>query len=72
MKTVEILRNHQEIREKYQARFRYLMVDEYQDTNRAQYVLVKNIGGTTSQFVCCRRRRPMRLCLARSGHPQHP
>lgn len=44
MKTVEILRDRADIREKYQDRFRYLMVDEYQDTNRAQYVLVKTLA----------------------------
>lgn len=44
VRTVEILRQHADIREKYQNRFRYLMVDEYQDTNRAQYVLTKTLA----------------------------
>src|SRR6185437_10993007 len=44
MKAVEILRDHAAIREKYQERFRYLLVDEYQDTNRAQYVLTKTLA----------------------------
>lgn len=35
-----LLANRPDILEKYQDRFRYLMVDEYQDTNRAQYLLV--------------------------------
>jgi len=39
-KTVEILKNFPDVLEKYQDIFRYIMVDEYQDTNRAQYVLV--------------------------------
>jgi len=39
-KTVEIFQKFPEILEKYQNIFRYLMVDEYQDTNHAQYVLV--------------------------------
>jgi len=39
-KTVEILRKFPETLEKYQNIFRYIMVDEYQDTNRVQYVLV--------------------------------
>jgi DNA helicase-2/ATP-dependent DNA helicase PcrA len=38
--TYKLLRDRPEILEKYQDRFRYLMVDEYQDTNRAQYLLV--------------------------------
>ncbi len=39
-KTVFLFRNHPEILEKYQDRFRYIMVDEYQDTNTSQYELV--------------------------------
>ncbi|NPV26156.1 MAG: DNA helicase PcrA [Firmicutes bacterium] len=41
MTTVELLRQHPHIRGYYQTKFRYIMVDEYQDTNHAQYVLVK-------------------------------
>ena len=40
-KTVELFENHQAIREKWQRQFRYIMIDEYQDTNAAQYKLVK-------------------------------
>ncbi len=46
MKSVEILRDKEEIRTRYQQRFQYIMVDEYQDTNRAQYVLVKTLSAT--------------------------
>ncbi|NOX61774.1 MAG: UvrD-helicase domain-containing protein [Chloroflexi bacterium] len=45
LKTVFMLREHEEIREKYQRRFQYVLVDEFQDTNMAQYELVKLIGG---------------------------
>src|SRR4029077_3623121 len=38
MKSVELLRDKPEVRDKLQDRFRYILVDEYQDTNRAQYV----------------------------------
>ena len=38
--TVRLLRQDSEVLEYYQNRFRYIMVDEYQDTNHAQYVLV--------------------------------
>jgi len=41
MKTVEILENNPSILEKYQRRFKYILIDEYQDTNHAQYKLVK-------------------------------
>lgn len=40
MKTVELFENHKEVLEYYQDRFRYIMVDEYQDTNTAQFKLV--------------------------------
>ncbi|MDD5490013.1 MAG: 3'-5' exonuclease, partial [Candidatus Moranbacteria bacterium] len=39
-KTVELLQKFPDVLEKYQNIFRYILVDEYQDTNRAQYVLV--------------------------------
>ena len=45
MKTVEALRDIPAIREKYQKRFQFVMVDEYQDTNHAQYLLMKYITG---------------------------
>ena len=41
MKTVELLQNDAEVREYYQSKFRYVLVDEYQDTNYAQFVLTK-------------------------------
>lgn len=41
MKTVKLFRETPEILANYQDRFRYILVDEYQDTNRAQYHLVK-------------------------------
>ena len=41
MLTVQLFRDNPEVLERYQERFRYILVDEYQDTNMAQYVLVK-------------------------------
>lgn len=40
-KTVVMLENNQQVREKWQNQFRYIMIDEYQDTNAAQYKLIK-------------------------------
>ncbi|MBS4762052.1 DNA helicase PcrA [Carnobacteriaceae bacterium zg-ZUI252] len=40
MKTVELFRNHPEVLADYQQKFQYIHVDEYQDTNKAQYELV--------------------------------
>ena len=51
MKTVESLRDVPDLREKYQKRFQYLMVDEYQDTNHAQYLLMKYIAGESKTFA---------------------
>ena len=42
---VQILAGNAAEREKYQRRFKYILVDEYQDTNRAQYQLVKLLAG---------------------------
>ena len=44
-KTVEVLQRHPEARAKYRSRFRHILVDEYQDTNHAQYVLIKELVG---------------------------
>lgn len=41
---VTILANKEEVREKYARRFRYVMIDEYQDTNHAQYILSKYLS----------------------------
>ena len=41
-----LFRDHPDILEKWQNRIRYLLVDEYQDTNHAQYQLVKLLAGT--------------------------
>ena len=38
---VRLLQEHEDVREKYQNRFQYILVDEYQDTNHAQYTLTK-------------------------------
>ena len=48
--TVDLLRNNPPVAEYYRRRFRHVMVDEYQDTNHAQYVLVRTIvGGGASE-----------------------
>ena len=45
MLTVTILAEFPEVREKYQQRFSYIMIDEYQDTNRTQYLLTRYLAG---------------------------
>ncbi|MBI4052249.1 MAG: UvrD-helicase domain-containing protein, partial [Elusimicrobia bacterium] len=44
MRCVELLRDHEDIREYYQEYFMHVLVDEYQDTNHAQYVLTKTLA----------------------------
>ncbi|MCL2378227.1 MAG: UvrD-helicase domain-containing protein [Defluviitaleaceae bacterium] len=46
MQTVNLLTNHENVRNKYQNRFRYVLIDEYQDTNHAQYRLVNLLVGS--------------------------
>ena len=41
LKPIELFQHHKKILDKYQDRFRFILVDEYQDTNRAQYFLIK-------------------------------
>src|SRR5690606_28778291 len=50
--TVRLFREHPDVLEEYQECFRYVLIDEYQDTNRAQYVLVS--------MICARHRN---LCV---------
>ena len=45
MLSVKILAECPDVREKYQQRFSYIMIDEYQDTNRAQYLLTRYLAG---------------------------
>lgn len=43
-RTLELFDKNPQILEKYQDKFRYIMVDEYQDTNQAQYILTKKLS----------------------------
>ena len=51
MRTVELLADNPLIAEHYHRRFRHILVDEYQDTNHAQYVLVRALVGDGSDGV---------------------
>jgi len=52
LKSVELLRDHADVRAYYEDLFLHLLVDEYQDTNRAQYVLTKTLAAK-HRNVCC-------------------
>ncbi|MFC4853347.1 DNA helicase PcrA [Actinophytocola glycyrrhizae] len=58
MRTVELLQNFPAVAEYYRRRFRHVLVDEYQDTNHAQYTLVRELVGTESDGV-----EPGELCV---------
>ena len=50
----------------------YLLIDEYQDTNRSQYELMRLLTGGAPERLRGGRRGPVHLRLARRRHPQHP
>ena len=49
MQTVQLLQAFPAVAEHYRRRFRHVLVDEYQDTNHAQYMLVKELVGGTAE-----------------------
>jgi DNA helicase-2/ATP-dependent DNA helicase PcrA len=51
LEAVRLLKSSSEVRERYQRRYQYVLVDEYQDTNRPQYELMKLLAGE-HQNVC--------------------
>ncbi|WP_020668331.1 DNA helicase PcrA [Amycolatopsis nigrescens] len=60
MRTVELLQAFPDVAEHYRRRFRHVLVDEYQDTNHAQYTLVRELVGTeTSESGVA----PAELCV---------
>ncbi len=53
LRSYELLRDNEPVREHYQRRFRHILIDEFQDTNRLQYAWIKMLSGNTvaGQFV---------------------
>ncbi|MDP1851113.1 MAG: DNA helicase PcrA [Candidatus Planktophila sp.] len=58
LKTVEVLQRFPEAKARYRSRFRHVLVDEYQDTNHAQYILVKELVGNVNEGLA-----PAELCV---------
>jgi DNA helicase-2/ATP-dependent DNA helicase PcrA len=50
-RTVSLLGEHKQMRDKWRAQFKYVMIDEYQDTNAAQYKLVKLLTGAHNNIA---------------------
>ena len=48
---VQLLEQHEDVRNELHERFQHLLIDEYQDTNKAQYVLVKLLAGKAGNIV---------------------
>ncbi|SHG51883.1 DNA helicase PcrA [Streptoalloteichus hindustanus] len=64
MRTVELLQVFPEVAEYYRRRFRHVLVDEYQDTNHAQYVLVRElVGGAGDDGGAAPAVPPAELCV---------
>ncbi|MBT0730562.1 DNA helicase Rep [Rosenbergiella nectarea] len=80
LKPTLLLRDNAEVRERWQQRIRYLLVDEYQDTNTSQYQLVKLLVGARARFTVVgdddqsiyswRGARPQNLVLLKEDFPQ--
>ncbi|WP_075183459.1 DNA helicase Rep [Pantoea sp. 1.19] len=74
-----LLQRNEEVRERWQQRIRYLLVDEYQDTNTSQYELVKLLVGSRARFTVVgdddqsiyswRGARPQNLVLLKEDFP---
>ena len=52
LRSYELLRDHAAVREHYQRRFRHILIDEFQDTNRLQYAWIKMLVGDTDAQGC--------------------
>ncbi len=82
MMTVHLFRAFPEVKENWRRRFRHVLVDEYQDTNHAQYALIHELCApdpeadrdsdrATGRADGGRRRRPVDLRVPWREHPQH-
>jgi DNA helicase-2/ATP-dependent DNA helicase PcrA len=77
LRSYELLQRNEPLRRHYQERFRHILVDEFQDTNRLQYAWLKLLGRAAAAprgagaCLCGRRRRPVDLRLPRRRGRQH-
>ena len=72
LKTVDLFEQSEQVRSRYAQRFRYVMVDEYQDTNRPQYLPDPAARRGPPQPGGRRRSGSVDLQVARRRPPQHP
>ena len=53
IKTYKLLEDFPESLYKYQNQFKYILVDEYQDTNHIQYLIIKKLASFKRKHMCC-------------------
>ena len=80
LQPVKLFQEHPDVLQKWQNKVRYMLVDEYQDTNASQYLLVKMLVGAQSRFTVVgdddqsiyawRGARPENLALLKEDFPQ--
>jgi DNA helicase II / ATP-dependent DNA helicase PcrA len=58
LKTVQVLQQFPEAKARFRSRFKHILVDEYQDTNHAQYILVRELTGSAGEGI-----EPAELCV---------
>jgi DNA helicase-2/ATP-dependent DNA helicase PcrA len=58
LKSVEVLQLFPEAKARFRSRFRHVLVDEYQDTNHAQYILIRELVGSAAEGI-----PPAELCV---------
>ena len=51
---LELFEKHPMILQQYKERFQYILIDEYQDTNKAQFRLIRTTERYGQQYLCCR------------------
>ena len=71
-RAVNLFELYEEVRDRYRRSFRHVLVDEYQDTNRAQYRWLQLLTEEQPEPVRRWRRRSVGVRLPRSRHPEHP
>ena len=64
--TVRLFNRDNELLSRYQEQIKYLLIDEYQDTNSVQYKLAKLLSRTLQKYYRCRRYVPIHLHFPRS------
>ncbi|MEJ7703221.1 MAG: UvrD-helicase domain-containing protein [Geodermatophilaceae bacterium] len=71
-KTLRMLKEHEEVADFYRRKFQFILVDEYQDTNKIQADFIDTLAARASQRHGGGRRRAIDLLVARREFQKHP